>query len=150
MVRLWCILSMLVLSGYLGAQPPSKLPKVFVSAVSGAAVGMVISSKVFHAPVEQDRGGYKDGMFTVGHTSDKFVHALSAWTLTSIGTDMRVPPWKSAAIVLGAGVLFEVQQGYISKYDIIADGTGAISAALWKTWINRRQKRGKHERQTKG
>lgn len=105
--------------------------RIFYGAlIAGAALS-------FHYSVDPDEGGYEDGWNTAAAFPDKAVHALAAWALTTVGTDLGVRPWISAASVCAAGTAFELSQGYVSKLDIAADCAGAAGAALWRTWRDR-------------
>jgi len=112
-----------------------RLPVVFYGGL-GAAAGSVA---VFH--VDPDTGGYHDGWTTATDFPDKAVHALAAWTLTSVGVDLGVRPTYSAAAVCAAGTAFEFAQGYVSVYDIAADCVGAAGAGAWRGWRARKRAR---------
>ncbi|MDB4907321.1 MAG: hypothetical protein JWO05_2105 [Gemmatimonadetes bacterium] len=106
----------------------SRLPYVFVGVL---ATGLVVNRL---AHVDADGGGYSDGWNTRARFSDKFVHALSGFALTSVGIDMRLAPWSSALLTCGAGAGFEFTQGYVSVRDIAADCAGAAAGAAWRKW----------------
>ena len=112
-----------------------RLPYVFYGLLGGAAV----TAAVFH--VDPDTGGYHDSWTTATDFPDKAVHALAAWTITSVGVDLGVRPAYSATAVCAAGTAFEFAQGYVSMYDIAADCVGAAGAAAWRSWRARRRAR---------
>lgn len=109
----------------------SRLPLLFYGGVTAG----VVAVRAFH--LDSDPGGYHDGMKTESLFPDKAVHALAAWVITSLGSDLKVGPWKSAAVVCASGVGFELAQGYVSHYDIGANCLGAAGAAAWRSWISR-------------
>ena len=88
----------------------------------------------YRMKLDQDPGGYTDRWTTSSMFPDKGVHGLAAFTLTTLGVDLGVKPWKSAMAVCAAGIAFEYTQGYVSRYDIGADCIGASGAALWRSW----------------
>lgn len=100
----------------------------------GVGAGVVAVS-AFH--LDSDPGGYHDGIGTESTFPDKAVHLLAAWTITSLGADLKVGAWKSALAVCAGGVGFEFAQGYVSPYDIGANCIGAAGAAAWHTWVSR-------------
>ena len=110
-----------------------KLPVVFYSVLGAAAV----TAAVLH--VDPDSGGYHDGWNTATDFPDKAVHALAAWTITSVGVDLGARPRYAALAVCAAGTAFEFAQGYVSIYDIAADCAGAAGAAVWRSWRARRR-----------
>jgi hypothetical protein len=101
---------------------------VFYALIAGG----IVAVRTLH--LDSDPGGYDDGFRTHTDFPDKGVHALAAWALTNAGTDMKLSPWRAAAVVSAAGVGYELAQGYVSKYDIAADVVGAVGAAAWRTW----------------
>jgi hypothetical protein len=108
------------------------LPLLFYSGLTAGLVAV----QAFH--LDADPGGYHDALNTKSLFPDKAVHALAAWAVTSLGADLHVGPWRSAAAVCAAGVGFELAQGYVSRYDIGANCIGAAGAAAWRTWLDRR------------
>ncbi len=100
----------------------------------GVGAGVVAVS-AFH--LDSDPGGYRDGFETESTFPDKAVHLLAAWTITSLGADLKVGAWKSALAVCAGGVGFEFAQGYVSPYDIGANCLGAAGAAAWRSWMSR-------------
>ncbi|HET7553693.1 MAG TPA: hypothetical protein VFK04_20535 [Gemmatimonadaceae bacterium] len=95
----------------------------------------VVAVRAFH--LDSDPGGYDDGFRTESAFPDKAVHALAAWAITNLGTDLKVGAWKSAIAVCAGGVGFEFAQGYVSPYDIGANCLGAAGAAVWRSWVRR-------------
>ena len=101
----------------------------------GGMTAGVVAVRAFH--LDRDPGGYNDGIKTESLFPDKAVHLLTAWVVTSLGTDLKVGAWKSAAVVCAGGVGFELAQGYVSHYDIGANCLGAAGAAAWRSWVSR-------------
>lgn len=113
-------------------RPRSSLRKWLFYGGVGAGV---VAVRAFH--LDSDPGGYHDGFGTESTFPDKAVHVLAAWSITNLGTDLKVGAWKSALAVCAGGVGFEFAQGYVSPYDIGANCLGAAGAAAWRTWVSR-------------
>jgi hypothetical protein len=113
-------------------RPRSSLRKWLFYGGVGAGV---VAVRAFH--LDSDPGGYHDGFRTKSTFPDKAVHVLAAWSITNLGTDLKVGAWKSALAVCAGGVGFEFAQGYVSPYDIGANCIGAAGAAAWRTWVSR-------------
>lgn len=122
---------------------PSKLPLVFYGGTA-AALGLVAATGF-----DADSGGYRDGWGTFTRFPDKAVHGLAAWAITNVGIDLGVRPGHAAVAVCAAGAAYEVIQGYVSPYDLVADCVGAGGAALWQAWRakSRAKSRAKARRQ---
>ena len=101
----------------------------------GGVTAGVVAVRAFQ--LDSDPGGYHDGLKTESAFPDKAVHLLAAWAITSLGSDLKVGAWKSAAVVCASGVGFELAQGYVSRYDIGANCLGAAGAAAWRSWVSR-------------
>ena len=112
-----------------------RLPLLFYGALAGATT----AAAVLH--VDPDSGGYRDGWTTATDFPDKAVHALAAWSITTIGVDLGARPRNAAIAVCAVGAAFEFAQGYVSPYDIAADCIGATGAALWQSWRASRRER---------
>lgn len=68
-----------------------------------------------------------------------YAHGVAAFALADVGVDMGLAPWQSASVVCGAGVMYEIVQGYVSRYDIVADCAGGGLDALWRLMVRSRR-----------
>jgi hypothetical protein len=91
----------------------------------------VVGAAVIGGKHDRDPGGYKDGISTKAAFPDKLVHLGASCALASWLVDVGIKPRWAAVSALGAGVAWELGQGYVSKYDIGADAVGSILGAAW-------------------
>lgn len=92
------------------------------------------------ALTELGRANGRDGT-TAGWRSTRpfyktYAHGVAAFALADVGVDMGLAPWRSASVVCGAGAVYELVQGYVSRWDIAADCVGGALDALLRSAVH--------------
>lgn len=80
-------------------------------------------------------GGVAAGWRSTHPFPKSYAHGIASFALADVGVDLGLASWQSASAVCGAGVVYEVIQGYVSRYDIAADCAGATLDALWHVLV---------------
>lgn len=108
--------------------PPSSLVRVILAAAATLLVFGGALALIAHFGIDRDAvsqyGPLGDRWNTKATFPDKLVHALAAYALT-FTLALYLPVWVAVGLTIAAGVGLEFVQGYVSKWDIVADVAGA-------------------------
>jgi hypothetical protein len=94
------------------------------------ALAVLQALKMLKHPVDADAGGYVPKLTDKSTYPKAYVHGVGAYALMLTMMVFSLPWLWALLITVAAGYLYERIQGFVNKWDVIADVAGAMLAIV--------------------